>query len=176
MNKNFIKLSLTFLLLIAINFNSNAQRHKRKADKDTQEWRYDIECEGIGKRGFKIVKVWSYSKKPEFAKKQAMKNAVHGLIFKGYSGGANGCSSFKALVGSQKLSEDQAAFLDTFFSDSGDYRQYVTMSGDGNIAPGDRLKISKREYKIGVVVNVSTDELRKRLESEGIIKALDAGF
>ena len=39
-----------------------------------------------------------------------------------------------------------------------------------------RLKISKREYKIGVIVNVQSDQLRKRLEKEGIAKGLSSGF
>ena len=39
-----------------------------------------------------------------------------------------------------------------------------------------RIKISKKEYKIGVVVSVSVASLRKDLESAGIIKSLSSGF
>ncbi|WP_299834878.1 hypothetical protein [uncultured Tenacibaculum sp.] len=167
------KYSLIVLLLLSC-LSINAQRRKKLANKDTKNWVYDIECEGVGKKGFKLVKVWSYSKKPRFAIDQAMKNAVHGIIFKGYSGGGNSCTAFKALVSNND--EKHRDFFNKFFSDSGEYRKYVTAAADGNIAPGDRLKISRKKYKIGVVVNVATDQLRKRLETEGIIKALDAGF
>ncbi|WCC45819.1 hypothetical protein PJW08_07465 [Tenacibaculum finnmarkense] len=81
--RNFSVVALLFAL--CFNFNVNAQRRKKKSNKDTKEWRYDIECEGIAKRGSKLVKIWSYSKKPKFAIAQAMKNAVHGIVFKGYA-------------------------------------------------------------------------------------------
>lgn len=164
------------LLLISFSFNANAQRKKRLANKDTKEWRYDVECEGIAKQGSKLVKVWSYSKNPKFAIAQAMKNAVHGIVFKGYSGGGNGCTAFKPLAANPGVENDHADFFKTFFSDGGEFRKYVTAAADGNIAPGDRLKVNKREYKIGVVVNVAVDQLRKRLESEGIVRSLSSGF
>ncbi len=175
MNKQIAKIGLV-LLLITFGFNAQAQRKKKLANRDTKAWRYDVECEGIAKQGSKLVKVWSYSKNPKFAIGQAMKNAVHGIVFKGYAGGGNGCTSFKPLVRNAAAETEHAAFFESFFSDGGEFRKYVTAAADGNIAPGDRLKVSKREYKIGVVVNVATDQLRKRLESEGIIKALSAGF
>jgi len=37
------------------------------------------------------------------------------------------------------------------------------------------VKVGK-EYKIGVVVSVSKDQLRKDLEAAGIIKGLSSGF
>lgn len=93
MNKFISKIGVIAVLLVCFSFNANAQR--KKANRDTKEWRYDVECEGIAKQGSKLVKVWSYSKNPKFAIEQAMKNAVHGMVFKGYSGGGNGCTSFK---------------------------------------------------------------------------------
>ncbi|MEW7289913.1 hypothetical protein [Aquimarina sp. 2304DJ70-9] len=176
MNKFITKIGLVMLLLLCFSFNANAQRKKRLANEDTKAWRYDVECEGIAKQGSKLVKVWSYSKNPKFAIAQAMKNAVHGIVFKGYAGGGNGCTPFKPLVKNPGVENDHADFFETFFSDEGEFRKYVTAAADGNIAPGDRLKVSKREYKIGVVVNVATDQLRKRLESEGIIRSLSSGF
>lgn len=174
MNTTIIKKIGFIALLFSFSLSINAQNKKKKADKATAQWKYDIECEGIAKQGSKLVKVWSYSKNPKHSINHAMKNAVHGIIYKGYAGGGNGCTSFKPLVKDNKPEYD--AFFKDFFSDGGEYRKYVTSATDGNIAPGDRLKVSKREYKIGVVVNVTTDQLRKRLEKEGIIRALNAGF
>ncbi|WP_103865083.1 hypothetical protein [Aquimarina sp. I32.4] len=176
MNKVIIKTSLILILLLGFSINATAQRRKKQANKDTKAWRYDIECKGIAKQGSKLVKVWSYSKSPKFAIAQAMKNAVHGIVFKGYAGGESGCTSFKPLANRPGIENEHVAFFETFFSDKGEFMKYVTTATDGNIAPGDRLKVSKKEYKIGVVVNVATDQLRKKLESEGIVKALNAGF
>ena len=78
---------LLIAMVILFGFSANAQWKKNKANADTKIWRYDIECEGIAKQGSKLVKIWSYSKNPKHAISSAMKNAVHGIIFKGYAGG-----------------------------------------------------------------------------------------
>ncbi len=173
-----MKLKHVILSVLFIGFctSVNAQWKKNKANEDTKIWRYDLECEGIAKKGSKLVKVWSYSKNPKHAISRGMKNAVHGIIFKGYAGGGQGCTPFQALVSDPSVEEKHKEFFDSFFADGGAYLRYVSSATDGSIAPGDRLKVSKREYKIGVIVNVQTDQLRKLLESKGIVKALNSGF
>ena len=165
-----------FILILLFSISASAQWKKNKANKDTKIWRYDLECEGIAKQGSKLVKVWSYSKNPKHAISSAMKNAVHGIIFKGYAGGGRGCTSINPLIKDASLEKTHQVFFDAFFAEGGEYLKYVSAATDGRIAPGDRLKISKREYKIGVIVNVQYAQLRKRLEKEGIIKGLTSGF
>ena len=162
--------------MLCVGINANAQWKKNKANEDTKIWRYDLECEGIAKQGSKLVKVWSYSKNPKHAISSAMKNAVHGIIFKGYAGGNQGCTPFSPFVKSVETGAKFKDFFDKFFLDGGEYLKYVSAATDGSIASGDRLKISRREYKIGVVVNIQSDMLRKRLEKEGIIRSLTSGF
>ncbi|GAA4972682.1 hypothetical protein [Algibacter aquimarinus] len=170
------KTLVLLVLFIATSIVANAQWKNEKANKDTRIWRYDIECEGIAKLGSKLVKVWSYSKNPKHAISHAMKNAVHGIIFKGYAGGGQGCTSFSPLVKDAETEGKFIEFFDAFFADGGEYLKYVSAATDGNIAPGDRLKISRREYKIGAIVNVQVDQLRKRLEAKGIVRSLTSGF
>ena len=172
------KQKLNFIVIIVLLFTitTNAQWKKNKANRDTKIWRYDLECEGIAKHGSKLVKVWSYSKNPKHAISRGMKNAVHGIIFKGYAGGGRGCTSIRPLVKDAKTEKKFQEFFDNFFKDGGEYLKYVSAATDGRIAPGDRLKISRREYKIGVIVNIKYNELRKRLEQEGIIRGLNSGF
>lgn len=169
-------LLFTIVLMLFVNFGAQAQWKKEKARKDTEIWRYDIACEGIAKQGAKLVKVWSYSKNPKHAISSAMRNAVHGIIFKGYGGGGQGCSSFQPLIKDSSVEVEYKEFFDDFFAEGGEYMKYVSAATDGSIAPGDRLKVSKREYKIGVVVNVMSDQLRNRLEKENIVKSLTTGF
>ncbi|KJD35551.1 hypothetical protein PW52_07255 [Tamlana sedimentorum] len=171
-----LKNSLILVILFAFSCTVNAQWKKNKANKDTKIWRYDIECEGIAKQGSKLIKVWSYSKNPKHAISSGMKNAVHGIIFKGYAGGGQGCTSLKPLSDDVSKEDEYQEFFDNFFADGGEYLKYVSSATDGSVAPGDRLKISKREYKIGIIVNVQYNQLRKRLEKEGIIRGLTSGF
>ncbi|GEP49672.1 hypothetical protein FNO01nite_03440 [Flavobacterium noncentrifugens] len=169
MNK---KLLLLFVFLIAAT-GINAQQ--KKADKATEAFRYEIECAGIGTDGTYLIKVWSYSKNAKFAVTQAKKNAVHGIIFKGFSGGAQGCVSQKPLASSPNIEDEKADFFKSFFADGGDYMKYVSESSDGNIDAADRVKVGK-EYKIGVIVSVSKDALRRYLEESGVVRGLSSGF
>lgn len=156
---------------------ANAQSKKRKkANKETEQWRYEIECVGTGIQGTYLIKVWSYSKNSDIAIEQAKKNAIHGVIFKGFVGDKNGCTNQKPLSRNSNLENEQKTFFKHFFADGGKYIKFVSLSTDGAIDAGDRLKINKKEYKIGVIVSVRKDELRKDLESAGIIKSLSSGF
>jgi len=172
------KILKTILLLCLFLFvtQSYSQRKQRLADKDTKAWHYDIECVGTGKQGFKLIKVWSYSKKPKYAVTQSWKNAVHGIIFKGFSGTGRTCTGFRPLMNKSMTEKQYKKFFKDFFIDGGDYSQYVTDAADGLIDPSDILKVGKKMYKIGVVVNVNVTELRKRLEEEQIVNGLSNGF
>jgi hypothetical protein len=140
-----------------------------------QIWRYEIEPVSEGVQGTYLIKVWSYSKKSKLAIEQAKKNAVHGIIFRGFAG-INGVAKKPALAGSNpNLEEEKKDFFDSFFADDGKYMKFVNITNDGSIAAKDRLKVGK-EYKLGVIVSVNVDALRKDLEDAGIIKKLGAGF
>jgi len=168
--KMISKISLISVGMLLISSQAFAQQ--KKADKATASWRYEIECVGIGQPGTKLIKVWSYSKSATVATTQAKKNAVHGLIFRGYAGGAQGCTAQRPLTNDPSLEQQKADFFDPFFAEGGKYMKFVSVSGDGTPEP---MKVGK-EYKVGVVVSVMTDLLRKDLEEAGIIKGLSSGF
>lgn len=165
----------TFFLILLMITGSAFSQAKKKADKATDEWRYEIECAGIGTDGTYLIKVWSYSKKGSVAITQAKKNAVHGIIFKGFAGGGQGCNSQKPLVTNPNIESEKEEFFKPFFEDGGKYMKFVSVSSDGNVDASDRMKVGK-EYKIGVVVSVMKDALRKDLEAAGITKGLSSGF
>lgn len=174
----FSKLAILICCLLAFAQNANAQKQKgqKKADKQTDTWRYELEAEGTGVKGTYQVKVWSYSKHQETAIEQGKKNAVHGIIFKGFASKGR-IKGQKPLTNNPNLYEEHKKFFNDFFkSAGGDYMRFVTVANNGQIAAGDRIKISKKEYKIGVVVSVNVSELRKYLESQNIIKGLSSGF
>lgn len=168
------KAGILTVLFVSFALVSNAQiNKKKKAQEDTENWRYEIECVGIGKPGTKVIKVWSYSKKEKIALNQAKKNAVHGIIFQGYAGGGQGCTSQKPLASDPSIEQQKSEFFENFFElEGGKYMKFVSSSGDGTPTV---MKVGK-EYKIGVVVTVMTNNLRKDLEDAGIIKGLASGF
>ena len=173
MKKILWNIVCSFLLIACFNDSSNAQaRFVKRANLETQVWRYEVECVSTGASGTYLVKVWSYSINPIVAIEQSKKNAIHGIIFKGFTGHGAGCTQ-NAL--DKNPTQDQEIFFNNFFADGGDYMKYVSTSTDGSIDAADILRIGK-EFKIGVIVSVSKDALRKYLETAGILKSLDAGF
>lgn len=148
---------------------------RAKADKDTDQFRYEIECVNQGTSGTYQVKVWSYSKKPKVAVEQTKKNAIHGVLFKGYPGNSRKCTEQRPIVSDPDAEKQHPVFFREFMADGGDYMRFVSLSTDGAIDAGDIMKVG-REYKVGVVVNVSKDELRRYLEDKKIIRGLSTGF
>jgi hypothetical protein len=174
MKRNKIITIVLLLFVFVMNNDMYSQQARKKADKDTKNWRYEIEGVGEGKEGTYLIKVWTYSKKSNVAIEQAKKNAVHGIIFKGYTG-VGRISSQPPLVSDPGAEFEKADFFDPFFSENGGYMKYINVTGDGSVAPEDVLKVNK-EYKIGVIVSVKKDMLKKDLVAAGIAKTLSSGF
>lgn len=163
------------IIAILLGFvNTSTAQSKKKADNDTRNWRYEIEAVGVGTQGSYLIKVWSYSKNKNVAIEQAKKNAVHGVVFKGFTG-KQGIPGQKPLALNSNLEQERAEFFIPFFENGGKYLKFVSLADDGSVAAGDRMKVGK-EYKIGVIVSVSVGLLRKDLEDAGIIRGLSNGF
>ena len=63
------------------------------------------------------------------------------------------------------------AFFDNFFI--ADYQNYINSVANSSLRI---IKLRAREYKVGYVVSVAKDNLRKYLEDQGVIKGLSSGF
>jgi hypothetical protein len=169
-----MKKLITLSLILLVGMSSFAQ--KKKADKDTKNWRYEIEGIAEGKEGTYLVKVWSYSKKDIIAIEQAKKNAIHGIIFQGFTGSGR-VTSQPALVTDPGVETTKEVFFEDFFKDKNTegYMKYISLSNDGSVSPEDVLKVGK-EYKIGVIVSVRKDLLKAHLKQQGIIRNISSGF
>ena len=158
------------LLAVALCVPAVASIRQKQADKDTNQFRYEIECAGNAIQGTYLVKVWTYSKKASVAENQCRKNAVHGVIFKGYGGG-QGCVSQRPMVSDPGAETQYVEYFDSFFANGGEFQKYASIMGGTT----ETVKVG-REYKVGVVVSVRKDDLRKALEAAGIIRGLNSGF
>lgn len=144
---------------------------KAKANRETEQFKYDIECAGNGVQGTYLVKVWSYSMSKKVAKEQSRKNAVHGVVFKGFAG-TNGCVSQRPLAGNPGVELEYKEYFDSFFADNGECHKYASVvNGTDEI-----VKVGPGRYKVGVEVTVYKDNLRKALEAAGVIRGLSSGF
>ena len=96
---------------------------KKKLNEDTDRFRYDIEYCKTAADGMVMVKVWSYSKNSNLAMQQGRKNAVHGVIFRGYTGDASAAQY--PLVTDPTIESVKADYFNAFFSEEGPYMRYV---------------------------------------------------
>ncbi len=142
----------------------------KKADKETAQMRYELQAAvGQAPEGSAMVRVWTYSKKARIAEGQAGKNAVHGVLFKGYPSynvGNTRIVGRDALINDASIWETKADYWEDFFEKGGYYQRYVSYIGNG--VPDQILKVNK-EYKVGVVVIVQVEALRKRMQEDGIL-------
>ena len=136
-----------------------------KSDKPLQ---YDIEAAGSGVQGTYLVRVWIYSKSGKISDEDIKKAAVHGVIFRGFNGG-QGSPSQRPIATSTTLEEEKAEYFKTFFGFA--YLQYA------NIVSGSYQRVKNhKDYKVGAIVQVNKDNLRRELEQAGIVKGLSNGF
>lgn len=155
--------SKVMLLLVLLSFSFVTLGAKSRIT-DT---RYDIEGVETGQQGTYLVKVYVYSKNYSVSTEDFKFAAVHGVIFRGFAGKGFGAQKPIANPKAQTQHED---YFKAFFN-NGDYAAYAQI-----VNPvADRVKVGK-EYKIAAIVSVSKDELRKTLESAGIIHSLNTGF
>ena len=151
-------------------FLCSASLHAQNVEQNIDR-RYDIICEGNGVEGTYLVRVWVYANKQNLKPEQIRKYAVHGIIFKGVTGSAK-CNGQKPLARSLSVEEENKSYFDEFFEKKNAYLNFATIV-EGTF---ERVKVTKRQFKIGAVVSVSKDQLRKQLETDGIIRGLSSGF
>lgn len=163
---------LTVFLLTVFGISLSAQTRKEKKIAGYTVDNYEVECLGTGNEGTQLMKVWGYGKKPEDAVIQAKLNAVHAVIFKGIFAGAGGCMK-RPLVSDPNTEEKNQDYFDTFFKPNGEYLSYIATSGEG---VRESIKVDKKTYKVAISVSVQHSALRKKLEADGIVKKLGAGF
>lgn len=161
-----------FLLLVAallVVVGASAASRKSKTT-DTEVFKYEIEGVKEGSQGTYLVRVWSYSNKSKIDLEICKKNAVHGVIFKGYAAN-DGVRPQKPLVTTPGAEVQHADYFELFFKDGGEYNKYITITAGSQQV----VKVGK-QYHIGLVVSVSKDALRKALEQAGVVKSLGSGF
>ena len=134
---------------------------------------YQLECISTSNDGNYMVKVWVMTSDAKKANELAKKYAVHGIIFRGLTAN-KGCSAEKPLVDSPSVEKEKSDFFKTFFENKGKYLEYVSGTNDAKAEP--EIIKNKSGTKIGIIVTVAKEQLRKTLVHEGIIKSLNSGF
>jgi hypothetical protein len=157
--------------------DAQSKRNKKKANTETAKWNYTVECVGEAAAGTYTLKVFSILRDERLAGLQASKNAIHAVIFQGINAQGRKCKQKPALARSPSLETEYEDYFKEFFAstkkkDLNSFSKYVNVVE----VVTDRMKVSKKEYRIGTLVTVNVALLRKTLEKEKIIKSLSSGF
>ncbi len=160
---------ILLLMMVAIGSFHGLEANAKKVKMTTMT--YDIRCGGTATQGYYLVEVTVYVKKPKQIDSPLLRRcAVHGVLFKGFSGG-RGCSSQRPLAGSASVEQEHEAYFFDFFQDGGGYATYASLV-DGSTRT---IKEGKR-YKVTALLSVSKELLRQDLEKAGVIRGLNSGF
>lgn len=164
--KKFLLFALGLLFMVSC---GTTKRVALTATDSIDQYRYDVDYVKNAGDGMSMVKVWSYDRSEKFAEEKCRANAVHAVIFKGYSGQG---AAQPALVKNVTGYSDNKDFFDNFFR-SGDYLRYISSVVDGSV---ETRKMHSGEYKVASTMIVNVKMLRKHLEQAGVIKSLTSGF
>ena len=137
------KILLLFAALLSISVSAQ-NREQKRVDKQTTQWRYELQAAvGQAAEGACLVRVWTYSSKPTIAEGQAGKNAVHGILFKGYPASSDGTriSGREPMISNPAIEEEYSEYFAEFFKSGGAYQRYVSYIGNG--IPDAQMELAK---------------------------------
>lgn len=130
---------------------------------------FETECLGTEHDGSLTLRAWGEGNSKKDAVEQAKKKAVHDVIFKGVTRGINDYH-MRPLITESNASEKYQDYFNRFFSDRGDYLQFVNMKDEKSNSK--QVMENRQVYKYGITVRVLSSELKNKLQNDGIIKAI----
>ena len=154
---------LILLLLVAMPITMEA----KEKDKPLI---YEVSCGGSANQGFYLVKVKAVVDKKEIGDNILKRCAIHGVLFRGYSGGG-GCISQPPMAGSAMVEQQYSDFFIPFFRKGGGCEAYATLI-EGSM----QVVRQGKQYIVTGIISVSKEQLRKDLEAAGVVKRLNSGF
>ena len=165
-------LSIILILSLAGTVAFGQGKDRRESFKSWDN--YEITTEKVGVEGTKFVKVWGFGKTEDKAIMAAKRNAVHACLFRGIPGAQN-AGATPPICSNPNAFDDNYDYFCDFFQAGSDYLKYVNMTTDGVPSGQDKRKV-KGGYKCAIYVQVMYDNLKKKMEADGIVRKLSTGF
>lgn len=132
---------------------------------------YELEGQGTGAQGTYLVKVTVITKDKKISNAQIGRAAVHGVLFRGFSSKEHRQHQ-RPLAGSASAESQHPDFFQEFFDlDGGAYKNYVE-----HVDGSRQVMKSGKQYRVSANVVVRKDDLRRELETAGVIRGLNSGF
>jgi len=138
---------------------------------------YRVEQVRVAEDGGRFVKAWGVAGNADKAIIQALQDAVACCVFMGLEAknsttlGHNANAVPSLCPEGLKAYEEHKAYFDQFFT-KGDFLLYAANSNTGYPTGENNVK-TKDGRQVGIYVVLKVDQLRKRLEQDGIIKSFE---
>jgi hypothetical protein len=139
---------------------------------------YETECLGVEMDGVQTLKTVGKGKLRADAVRQAQKNALRDVIFKGNLKGSGDCAG-KPLLLEVNAQEKYESYFNAFFKDGGDYENFVSLYENFMSLKGEKITTTilrgadsrNKDLSVySVVVRVLRTELKEKLIKDGILK------
>lgn len=140
-------------------------RSKQQVSDSYSYYKFETTAVSASPSGMLTVRAWGSGPDIANAIKEAQKNAVSDVIFKGVPGVGNYMG--KPIVNEVNARERYAEYFDRFFADGGEYQKFVkeTSSKDGSRTEAK----SKGRQNYGVTLDIDRNALRQQLLQDGVI-------
>ncbi len=138
---------------------------------------YRVEQIRVAEDGGRLIKAWGVASNADKAIIQALQDAVACCIFMGLEAknsttiGHNANALPSLCPEGLKAYDEHKAYFDQFFT-KGDFLLYAANSNTGYPTGENNVK-TKDGRQVGIYVVLKVDQLRKRLEQDGIIKSFE---
>lgn len=162
--KRFISTILIVCALVLL--NTGCSKKTVNVTSAAAYTNFETTCLGIEQDGSQTLRAWGKGRNKADAIEQAKKNAVSDVLFKGIKG--SGECNQTPLVLEVNGRERYAKYFNPFFSDGGEYKQFV-VEEKSNEASRIKARGSAME-NWGIIVTVDREGLRQQLEKDGILK------
>ena len=80
-----------------------------------------------------------------------------------------------AIFKSESSFDEHKDYFIKFFTTGGDYIKYINVTTDGVPSGQDRRQV-RGGYKVALYVQVMYDNLKDRMEEDGLVRKLSTGF
>lgn len=132
---------------------------------------YQTECVTIETDGYLTIKIWDTKKGKKYKPHEARKDAVNAILYSGIAAG-NGCATQPPILNKTAEQEKFKSIERSFFARKGKWILYTRSSATEATVPAN---LGVKNWKV-YQVSISKNELRKYLEEQKIINALNTGF
>ena len=166
--------AVVMVLLAVAPATSFAQKKKDRKALFSSWNNYEVATQKVGTDGTKFIKVWAFGKDVDQAVVQAKKNAVHACLFRGLPGNEVAMATPAICPDPATLTAHEAYFTD-FFETAGEYLKYIRTGTHGGPGGHERINFERGEL-VGLSEQGGYDNLRDKMEADGIVRKLSSGF